>query len=235
MLLVLPVGPGPTEGVGEIVWSPGLIIGHSHGAVSLVVPETVPLLSSCSFQHPHSSPRLGPEGTVDWDLIEVSSQPVTVCVVVREEPALQHLVRAGLNAGHQVGRTEGDLLHLSEVVARVPVQRDPPNLYERELSVRPHLGQVEGVEGPGLGLLERHDLDVHGPGGEVALSDGVVKVPDSVVRVSLGLLVSLVTVEALDALVRLVVELAVDCLPLTVHQLEGVGAVSRVVRVRIIS
>ena len=44
MLLVLPVGPGPTEGVGEIVWSPGLIVGHSHGAVSLVVPETVPLI-----------------------------------------------------------------------------------------------------------------------------------------------------------------------------------------------
>ena len=54
-----------------------------------------------------------------------------------------------------------------------------------------------------------------------------MEVPDGVVRVSLRLLVRLVTVEALDALVRLVVKLAVDRLPLTVDQLEGVGAVSR--------
>ena len=172
-----------------------------------------------------TSPRPGSEGTVDWDLIKVGPQSVAVSVVVGEQPALQHLVRAGLNPGHQVGRTEGDLLHLGEVVGRVPVQSQPAHWDERELPVRPDLGQVEGVEGPGLGLLEGHDLDVQCPGGEVPLGDGVVEVPDGVVRVSLRLLVRLVTVEALDALVRLVVKLAVDRLPLTVHQLEGVGAV----------
>ena len=45
MLLVLPVRPGPTEGVGEVVGSPGLVVGHRHGSVSLVVPATVRAVS----------------------------------------------------------------------------------------------------------------------------------------------------------------------------------------------
>ena len=82
-------------------------------------------------------------------------------------------------------------------------------------------------------------LDEHCPGGEVALCDGVVKVPwmevvrlqgknlrpDGVVRVLLGHLVGLVPVKTLDPLVGLVVELAVDRLVVTVHHLECVGAV----------
>ena len=71
----------------------------------------------------NGSPGLGSEGTVDWDLIKVSPQPVTVSVVIREQPALQHLVRAGLDARDQVGRTEGDLLHFSKVVGGVPVHQ----------------------------------------------------------------------------------------------------------------
>ena len=40
VLQVLPVIPGATEGVGEVVGGPGLIVSHRHGPVSLVVPET---------------------------------------------------------------------------------------------------------------------------------------------------------------------------------------------------
>ena len=122
--------------------------------------------------------------------------------------------------------TEGDLLHLGEVVPRVPVESDLPHWDQRELSVGPDLGQVERVEGPGLCLLEGHDLDGHCPGREVSLSDGIVEVPDGVVWVGLGLLVCLVPVEALDALVRLVVELAVHRLVVLVHHLERVRAIS---------
>ena len=132
-----------------------------------------------------------------------------------------------LNTRHQVSGTEGDLLHLGEVVPRVPVESDLPHWDQRELSVRPDLGQVERVEAPGLCLLEGHDLDGHCPGGEVSLRDGIVEVPDGVVGVRLGLFVGLVPVEALDALVRLVVELAVDRLSIRVDHLEGVRAVSR--------
>ena len=49
--------------------------------------------------------------------------------------------------------------------------------------------------------------------------------PDGIVRVLLGHLVGLVPVETLDALVGLVVELAVDRLVVAVHHLESVRAV----------
>ena len=38
-------------------------------------------------------PRVGPEGTVDRDLVPVRPEPVSVGVVVREKTTLQHLVR----------------------------------------------------------------------------------------------------------------------------------------------
>ena len=77
-----------------------------------------------------------------------------------------------------MSRAEGDLLHLSKVVPRVPVQSYLAHRDQRELAMGPDLRQVEGVETPGLSLLEGHDLDEHGPSGEVPGGDGIVEVPD---------------------------------------------------------
>ena len=122
-------------------------------------------------------PRVGPEGTVDRDLVPVGPQSMSVGVVVGEKTTLQHLVWAEmfplqgsvrksvesprLNTRHQVSGTEGDLLDLSKVVPRVPVESDPADRDQRELPVRPNLGQVERVEAPILGLFEGHDLNGH--------------------------------------------------------------------------
>ena len=48
-------------------------------------------------------------------------------VGVAEEPALKHLVRAGGDARHHVGRLERRLLDLGEVVVRVAVEDHPTN------------------------------------------------------------------------------------------------------------
>ena len=58
------------------------------------------------------SSTASPVGTVNWDLIEVGSKSVTLGVVVNGHAALEHLVWAGLNPGHQVRRAEGNLLYL---------------------------------------------------------------------------------------------------------------------------
>ena len=71
------------------------------------------------------------ERAVDRDLGEVGPQPVPVGVVVGEEPGLQHLVRAGLDARDQVVGAEGRLLHLGEVVTRVAVQHQAAHLEQR--------------------------------------------------------------------------------------------------------
>ena len=73
-----------------------------------------------------------------------------------------------------------------------------------------YLGEVEGVEAAVFGLLERHDLDVEGPGGEVALGDGVVEVLDAVVGVGAGQLAGLLHGQTLDLLVGLAGQMTGD-------------------------
>lgn len=58
-------------------------------------------------------------GAVDGDLIEVSTESVSVGIGVREESALEHLVCRWLNTWDGVSGSKGDLLSLSEIVLRV--------------------------------------------------------------------------------------------------------------------
>lgn len=109
------------ETVGEVVGCAALVVGHVHGAISSVVPDG------------------GTVRAVDGDVLVVDAQPVAVRVSVREDATLQHLVGAGLDARHQVGRCEGDLLHLGEVISRVSVQHDAANRNQWELLVGPDL------------------------------------------------------------------------------------------------
>ena len=63
-----------------------------------------------------------------------------------------------LYSRHQVSGTEGDLLDLSKVVPRVPVESDLADRDQRELPVRPNLGQVERVERTCPRLIVGHHL-----------------------------------------------------------------------------
>lgn len=49
-----------------------------------------------------------------------------------------------------------------------------------------HFGQIKWDPWVLIRLLKGHDLDVEGPGGKVAIGDGVVQVTDGVVRISGG-------------------------------------------------
>src|SRR3546814_9068468 len=62
-------------------------------------------------------------GQVDRQLVEVGPDPVTLCVVVGEGAAQQHLVGRQADARHGVARREGRLLDLSEEILRVAVER----------------------------------------------------------------------------------------------------------------
>lgn len=52
---------------------------------------------------------------------------------------LQHLVRAGLNAGRHVTGIESQLLNLSEIVQRVSVQHKASHRNQREFLMGPDL------------------------------------------------------------------------------------------------
>lgn len=118
------------------------------------------------------------------------------------------------------------MLDLGEVIVRISVQREFSDGDQRELLLRPDLGDIERIVFVGLGLLVRHDLDVHVPRRELALLDGVEQIANGVVGVGAGELVSLFSRQVLDALSGLEVELAVVSFALVVDELEGVRAVA---------
>ena len=58
----------------------------------------------------------------------------------------------------EVGRREGNLLDLREVVLDVLVEGNLADRAEREIGMWPNLGQVEDVVAELLSLLSRHGL-----------------------------------------------------------------------------
>lgn len=94
------------ERVWIIVGSSGLVVIECHWPVALVVLDADAVRA------------------VDRQLQVVGAEAVAVRVGVREQAALQHLVGAGLDSGHQMRWREGDLLDLGEIIVRVSVQRE---------------------------------------------------------------------------------------------------------------
>lgn len=138
---------------------------------------------------------------VDRELLVVGSNSVSVCVRVGEESGLENGIGRRLDSGDHVRWVESDLLDLGKVVLLVNttftvnkqqwthksvlVQGVLSDGSERVLLVRPNVSQIEDVDPlllPSLfGLLLRHDLNLKGPRGEVALLDRLVEVFLSVI------------------------------------------------------
>ena len=89
--------------VGLVAEGAAVVAVHPHGAVAVVAVDRA-------------------AGRVDRDQVVVHAEPVALRIAVGEEPPLQHLVGREADAGHDVGRVEGGLLDLGEVVLRVAVR-----------------------------------------------------------------------------------------------------------------
>jgi hypothetical protein len=163
---------------------------------------------------------------IDRQLVEVRADPVALRIRVGEHTAHEHLVRRDAGAGHRVRRAEGGLLDLCEVVRRVLVEREPTDLDERVVLLRPGLREVEGVEPVGLRLFVGHDLDGEGPRRVVAAFDGVEQVPAVHVRVLAGHPTGLLVAHVLHALVGVEVVLNPELLTLGVDPHVGVRGVA---------
>jgi hypothetical protein len=120
---------------------------------------------------------------VDWELLVVGAETVTVSIRVREETRLEDGIRRRLDEWDKVGGREGSLLNLGEVILRVLIQDELSNRTKGELCVRPDLGEIEDVPAEVLGLLWGHRLDVDSPGRVIARLDGVVKGFDTILRI----------------------------------------------------
>lgn len=132
-----------------------------------------------------------------------------------------------LNTWHQVCRVERDLLDFGKVVLRILVQKELPDLTERELALWPHVSQVEDVDlllfPQVLGFLSGHCLNANIPAWEVALVDSLVQILCSVIwTVVEGIFLC----DEARTLLGLEVQLHVDPVAILVQKLVCVADVS---------
>lgn len=131
---------GSAERVGEIVGGSVLIVSHCHGAIALEVSH------------------IDPVRAVNRDLHAVAAQAVPLGIAVGKESPLEHLIRRGLYSRYHVGRTEGQLFDFREIVGGVTIEDELADGQQREVLLRPHFGDIEGIEATLLGLLVEHYL-----------------------------------------------------------------------------
>src|SRR6266403_4238887 len=109
---------------------------------------------------------------IDWDEAVIDPESITLCVSIREQPTLEHLVRREADTGNDVRRREGSLLDVRKEVLCVPIQFHLTDLDQWVVRVRPHLGQVERVNVIGVRILFVHDLNIELPPRKFAPLDG---------------------------------------------------------------
>lgn len=208
MLLGIRSLHSSVEGIRVMVGSICLVVTVSHETISLSVVHC-------------SSVR-----TVDRELDVVGSKTMEMSIGVTEDSSLEHLVWGEFDTRNDVGRSEGGLFDFGKVVDWVSVQNDLSHGDQRELAMRPDLGDIERIPFELICLFLSHDLNVEGPFRELALFDSVVQISDGVIRISCGQLESLLGREVLDLLVGLGMEFAPEMLSILVDKLEGVGSIS---------
>lgn len=100
----------------------------------------------------------GRHGCVHGQLLVVYTKTVAMCIRVREETGLEDRVWGGLNIRDKVGWGEGGLFDLGEIVLDILIEDELADGAERELAVRPNLGEIKDVVTEFLGLVRGHCL-----------------------------------------------------------------------------
>ena len=163
---------------------------------------------------------------VDWDLLVVWSKSMSVSIWVIDESSLEHLAVGCLDTWDEVGWGEGGLLSLSVEVLWVAVQGDLSNLLEWVVAVWPDLSDIVDIKSVGISILFWHDLSIPSPGWEISLLNCSKEISGREVLVLLSHLSRLLSSEAFDTLVSLIVVLDEEGLSLSVHPLESMGSIS---------
>ncbi|MNZ65480.1 hypothetical protein D3C78_836760 [compost metagenome] len=223
MVAKIVVQGGPFQTQGRFLLLAGLLGAET---VRLVVGAGAAIAVRAHCTVTMSAVVEGAARGVDRQQAVVDAEAIALGVTVGEESPLQHAIRREADTGHHVGRGEGRLLHVGEVVVRVLVKLQHADRDQRVVAVRPHLGEVERVDFVGLGLGLRHHLHIDLPAREVAPLDGVVEIR----LTGLPILADgggglFICVEAV-ALLCLEVELDPEALVGRVDEAEGVAAVA---------
>ena len=157
---------GTSEGVWLIVRTISLVSIHGCRAISLIVGN-----SSSVW-------------TIDWNLVEVRSESMSVGIWVREDSSLEHLIHWWFNTWNQVSRSESNLFCLREIVLWVSVKNHFTYWNQRVISLWPYLGHIENIKFIGLSILFWHNLHFQGPSSGTSILNMVIKIFSGVILVS---------------------------------------------------
>ncbi len=104
-------------------------------------------------------------------------------IAVNDQPSLEDRVVGKIDAGHHVGRAEGDLLHFGKFIVDVPVQRQFADFMDGDEFFRPEFCRVENVEIVLEFVFHRDELHAEFKFRIIALVDGLAEVSSVEVRV----------------------------------------------------
>ena len=116
---------------------------------------------------------------------------------------MEDWVRRGFHTGDHVRGRKGDLLDFGKVVFGIAIEREFAERSQRNLLLRPDLGQVEDIPAELLCLLGGQNLQIAGPAGILAVLDAVEEILRVPVGVLGGHLARLLVVEGLAPLIGL--------------------------------
>src|SRR5258708_3475000 len=90
---------------------------------------------------------------IDWNEAVIDPESVPLCISIREQPALKHLVRREADTGNDVCRREGSQLDVRKDVLCVPIQFHLTHLDQWVVRPQPHLGHPEPIDVIALPIL----------------------------------------------------------------------------------
>src|SRR5437867_7246295 len=108
---------------------------------------------------------------INRDVIEVNTEAVSLGISIREQAALEHLVRREANSGNHIRLREGGLLHLCEVVFRITSELHYANFDQWVVSLGPDFGHIKRIVLVCSCLFLCHYLDEERPSGKISASD----------------------------------------------------------------
>ena len=138
---------------------------------------------------------------VNWDLLVVLSESISVGIWIREKSSLEHLIIGWLNSWNEVRWRESGLLDLGVIVLWVSIQGQLTDFDEWVIGVRPHLGDIKNIESVVFSILLWHQLNEPSPRWEVLLLNFVVEIGGGEFSVLEGHSVLLLNCKVLDSLI----------------------------------
>merc|ERR1719242_1380663 len=104
---------------------------------------------------------------------------MAMCIIVRKQSSLKHLIRTWFNSWHQMSWAKSQLFDFGKIISRISVENQFSSGDQGKFFMRPNFGQIKWVEFPIFSFLKSHHLNIHSVGWIISLGNSIVHISDS--------------------------------------------------------